>query len=197
MSTFRAIIEIENKVNRILSDKANEIAELEEKIKADQKAKDTALLAMEQATTEGNIKAYQEAKARRRDAEDAKEMHETRLDFLKNKPLISRRDYEKAVSDIFLEVAAVDNQTKQALAALSEQMRTQAIELQEYINHANEVLNHLQHDVFRDADMTKHPKTGQPYISSEEKTVNNFETVHWGMVGVSTLAYKDYLRGNK
>ena len=196
MGTLRATIEIENRINKILSDRENELAELEEKIQEDQKAIGHASLAMEEATAAGDLKAYQAAKSKRTDAEDAKEMHMNRLDALKNKPLISRREYEKAVSDITLEVAALDDETKQALARLSEQMADHAEELRENTIHADEVLRRLQHDVYRDADRTRHNGVILE-LDAENKYIRRTGTIEWGKCGISHGVYNDYVKGSR
>ena len=193
MINLKAVKAAESTVKKILSDRVTEIADLTEQIEQEAAAIAKANEAMEAATTAGNVKAYQNAKADRRDAADAKEMHEARLEALNNKPLISKIDYERAVADIYTEIAALDDQKKQRIAKLSEEMEAEALELQEAINKANEVLHRLQHEVYRDADRSRSQKTGELVnISHEEKKVDKFNTVIWGKAGVTHYQYEAY-----
>ena len=171
MATLKAVTTVESNVKKILSDGVTETADLAEQVEKGSAAIAAANKAMEAATTAGDVKAYQKAKADRRDAADAKEMHEARLNALNNKPLISKADYEKAVADIYAEIAALDDQIKQRLAKLSDQMEAEALELQEAINKANEVLRRLQHEVYRDADRSRSAKGVMMYLAHEEKKV--------------------------
>lgn len=193
MTNLKAVKAAESTVKKILSDRVTEIADLTEQIEQEVAAIAKANEAMEAATTAGNVKAYQNAKADRRDAADAKEMHEARLEALNNKPLISKIDYERAVADIYTEIAALDDQKKQRIAKLSEEMEAEALELQEAINKANEVLHRLQHEVYRDADRSHSHKTGELMnISGEEKKVEKLDTVFWGKAGVTHYQYEAY-----
>lgn len=193
MTNLKAVKAVESNVKKILSDRVTEIADLTEQIEQETAAIAKANEAMEAATTAGNVKAYQNAKADRRDAADAKEMHEARLEALNNKPLISKIDYERAVADIYTEIAALDDQKKQRIAKLSEEMEAEALELQEAINKANEVLHRLQHEVYRDADRSRSHKTGELInISGEEKKVEKLDTVFWGKAGVTHYQYEAY-----
>lgn len=152
MAILKTAAATENRINKILSDRVTETADLQEQVEKENAAIEAANKAMEAATMAGDVKAYQKAKGERRDVTDAKEMHESRLLSLNEKPLISRADYEKEVSAIFADFAALEDQTKQKLVKLSDEMNAVAAEFQEAIVHANEVLHSLQHDIYRDAD---------------------------------------------
>ena len=192
MANLKAVTTVENLVKKTLSDRVTETADIETQVEQEAAAIAAANAAMEAATTAGDVKAYQKAKADRRNAEDAKEMHESRLNALNNKPLISKGDYEKAVADIYAELAALDDQKKQQLAKLSDQMEAEALELQEATAKANEVLRRLQHEIYRDADRSRSPKGGIMALSSEDKAVNKWATISWGKVGVTSHQYAEY-----
>ena len=191
MKTLKAVSEAENTVKRILSAREAETADLEEQVKYAAAAIDKANADMEAATEAGDVIAYQKAKADRRDAADAKEMYENRLNALNDKNLISKGDYEKTVADIYAELAALDDQTKQRLAKLSEQMEAAALELQEAQAYANKVLYRLQHELYRDADRSLvNGKMLQ--MISEDKKVDKGGTILWGKAGVTHYQYKQY-----
>ena len=190
MNTLKAVTATETMANNILSDRAKETAYLASQIEKEGASIAAANAAMESATKAGNSQAYHKAKTERAAAADAKEMHEARLSALNNKPLISREAYEKAVSDVFEEIAAIDDLAKRRLAELSEQMEAEAVALAKAINKADEVLHRLQHDVYRDADRAHNLKTGEVLmLPTQEKKIKNWDTVNWGKAGVTQGQY--------
>ena len=145
---------------------------------------------MAEATNSGDLKAYQEAKGKRRDSEDSKEMHETRLDFLNNKALITKEEYEKSCAEIFSEIADLELESKKKLAKLSEQMEAVSLDLKTATSRANEVLHIFQHDVYRDADRSHNYKGEVRELASETKSINKSDTINWGMAGVKNQQYE-------
>lgn len=182
------------RINQILKDRVEETADRETKVAEAKKAAAEAEKRMDEATTAGDTKAYQKAKWERRDAMDALEMHEKRLEALNNKPLISKNEYEKAVADIYAEIVAKDDQTKKTLCKLSDEMEAVALDLANAQEEANSVLHRLQHEIYRDADRSRNPKTGEviTYLSHEDKKVDKWDTVSWGKAGVSHYQYELY-----
>ena len=190
MAQLKAVPAAESMIKSILDNRVKEKEELEAQIKTDEAAIAAAAKAMEDATAAGNVKAYQQAKRDRQDASDAKEMHESRLDTLNNKTLISAVDYEKTVENIFTEIASLDKQTKEKLCKLSEEMYSSALELQTAINQANDVLHSLQHDIYRDADRQR-SANGTLY-ANDEKQVKKWGTVSWGKACFEHFQYQEY-----
>jgi len=199
MDNLKATAAVNDLVNKALSDRENELSEINMKISSEVKTIAGAIKAMEAATLAADEKAYIKAKTERWNAEAAKEMYEARRERLNTQPLISAADYEKAANDIFAEIAALDEQTKERLADLSEQMEAESHVLDTAIAEANRVLQRLQHDVYRDADRHRSQKTGEIlFIPSEEKRIPNgpYGTVGWGQGAVSCYQY-EAVRGNK
>lgn len=188
----KAVNAVENKIKQILKDKITESADLKERIQLECAAIESASKAMEAATDAGDIEAYQKAKAERRDAMDAREMHESRLEKLNNKPLMSKAEYEAALAEIFNEMAANDDQTRQAVAKLADEMNAAGLQLQEAQEHANEVLHRLQHEVYKDADRRKDKNGNIIAIASEEKHVDKWETIRWAKAAANHPNYKNY-----
>lgn len=193
MKSARIIEDTRTLIDSILTNRKRELAALEDKIKEDTEAVSIAIAAMEKATAEENVKAYREAKAERENAQDAKEMHEARMNALMNKPLISRAEYEDAVSGIYAAVAADEAETKKTLFNLSNQMAAASADLETVTHDANDVLRRLQHDIYQDADRSRNPKTGEPMpLAHEDKQVNPFDTIYWGRKGVNCEQFKKY-----
>ena len=173
------IQEVETMVTEILTARSAEHAALRSLLAADEQTISEAEEAMSNAKAAGNVEAYETAKNERSGAIDAKEIHVAQIEMLRNQPLISKADYEKAVSDIYAEVAALENETEKQLALLSDQMNSAANTLIETMNHANEVLSRLQHEVYRDAD-------------PEKKEVGHKSIADWGKAGINHPQYKAY-----
>lgn len=192
MATLKAVTTVENLVNKILSDRMTETAALTEKVKQEVTAIAAANEAVAAAMVAGDVKAYQKAKAERRNAEDAKEMHDARLEALTSKPLISKADYEKAVADIYGEIAALDDQKKQRLAKLSEEMEAEALDLQAATTKANEVLYRLQSEIYKNADRSRTKEGRMLMMSQEDKKVDRWPTINWGKAGVTHYQYAGY-----
>ena len=190
MSIFEKTV---NRIDSILSDRAKALSDIDEQIRNAGAAVASAAEEMEIAISSGDLAAYQRAKANMTNALDAKEMHEARKEALLHKPLISRTEYEKTVSDIKTAVAEVEEKTKKELCFLSEQMATAADALEEMARSANDVLYRLQHEAYQDADRTRNPKTNAILIiGHEQKTVNPFATINWGRMAAKSAQYAEY-----
>ncbi len=189
MTEASAVKKAAAEVKTILAKREAELNTLAEQIDRETAAIVKAKEDMEAATAAGDLKAYQLAKNARRDAEDAKEMHEARINNLNDKPLISQSEYEKTVANIYAEIAALDGKTKENLASLSDQMNDEAEKLKQAQEEANKVLRQLQHDLYRDADR-KGP--GGHLLADKLKAVDKWETINWGKAGVTHYQYSQY-----
>lgn len=146
----KAITEVESKIKKILANKEAETVDLEERVETAKRQQRSANEAMDIATTAGDVKAYQKAKADRRDAEDAIEMHGKRLEALENKPLIPGIEYEKGVAQIMAALGEVSADAKNRIVEHMEQIRIIAAECTAEITYGNDVLHQWQHDIYRD-----------------------------------------------
>lgn len=187
----KASIEKANeRITEILANRESEEMDLKGLIEVDKEAIATADQAMEEATNAGNIEAFRKAKAEKQNAADSLEMHERRLATLEKKELIGKTEYEKLCADIFAEVAALEDTTKQKLAKLADEANEAGNALADAINRANSTLRKLQRDVYRCADMPKNGK-GET-INAAGKEIKNWETYDWAKAGVNHAAYKNY-----
>lgn len=188
------LIEMEKLTNKMLEERKNEIITLKNNLEDETIAIQAALEAMDKATNESDIIKYREAKAEYSENIDAKEMHEKRLDKLKNKPYISELEYKNYISAIYNEVSAVNDNVKQKLAKLSLEMSEAVSPLSDTIKKANSILRILQHDLYRDADRTVVANGTMLFLDSEDKQIYKPDTIHWGMAGVNDPLYKEYTK---
>lgn len=193
MEELNAVQAAEKLVDEILTKAKEERYKIDALLEKEAKdiAKHTA--EMETATDSGDLKAYQKAKANRQNATDAKEMHEARLSTLGSKALISKADYEQTVANVYTEIAALEDEVKQKLAELSNQMNQEANKLEDAAERANAVLYRLQEEVYRNADRTRNNKGIMLRLPNENKKLDKWETIFWGRKGVSSEQYKNYV----
>ena len=193
MIELKATTAVENRIEEILSGRVSELSSLEGKIERESANIEAINQEMETATAAGNADGYRKAKAKRAAIMDGKEMYEARLDALRNKPLITKEEYEKAVSDIFEEFSEIDDLTREKLYKLSNEMNAAAEELRKAQIRANEALRRLQDDIYRCADRSINTKTGELLrLPTEDKRIDKWNTINWGQSGVSHYQYKIY-----
>lgn len=198
MERLQETRKIERRINYILSNRETSLSELDQLITEDEKAISAAAERMEAATAAGNLEEYRKAKSELAEVSDAKEMHEKRMIALSDLPLISEAEYNEDVLIIQAEVAAIEKESKQILKALSDKMKEESNLLSDCIILANGILERLQHDVFRDADRSRNPKTGEVMpINHERAQVDPIfqSTVNWGNLAVNSAQYQNYKAG--
>ena len=182
---------VEEMVQKILADRIAELEVLKTKLEADEEAINAATDAMNAATVSGDVKAYQAAKAVRRDAEDSREMHETRRGALNESPLISKAAYEEAVQAIFGDVEKQNQAARTKLYELSNEMNAAAQEMRETQSYANRVLSQLQNEVYRGADRSINDRTGEHNnFRNEDKRVDLQSTIIWGECAAKHYQYR-------
>lgn len=158
----KAITEVEGRIKKILADRLTETADIEERMKTAKQQQETASEAMDSATSAGDVAAYQKAKASLRDAEDAIEMYNRRLDALRHKPLISKGECENGVARIMNALEEVSADAKKRIIEHMEQIRIIAAECTEEIAKGNEVLHQWQHEIYK-GDMGRLEKRFDDY----------------------------------
>ena len=192
MKRFESAKTAEKKIEKILADKTTETADLLERIAEQEKAASTAASAMENATAQGDVKAYMAAKEEYTAANNIKEMYETRLNSLNAKSLMKRQDYEKIVADIYSEWEIEKEKTKEVLITYAESMYKEAAALREATKHANETLKRLQHEIYRDMDRTKNRNGRIIYLSGQDKIITDFDICNWGELAAKNYMYEKY-----
>lgn len=188
----KAIKAVNEKINQILNDRDKEISALAEQVKSESNTIKAAEGEMTAATIAGDVKAYQKAKAKRTNACDAKEMHEKRVEMLNKKPLITETEYNLMVSDVASEMSELDNNAKEKLAELSNEMNAIGLELKEAQEDANEVLKKLKVRVFDNATPADIRSGKYSVNRAKPRTVDKWETIWWATSGVNTDGYKKH-----
>lgn len=193
----KAITEVENKIKKILANKVAEAVDLEERVEVAKQQQREANKAMDISTIEGNVKAYQKAKADRNGAGDAIEMYSKRLDALNHKPLTSKDEYEKGVAQIMAALEEVSADAKKRIVEHMEQIRIITAECTAEITKGNEVLHQWQHEIYRDkAEMTL--EDGRCVHSRFlEKKFEDFSVAQFANYVLSSGYYENFTAGNK
>lgn len=195
--TKKAITEVENKIKKILADRVAEAADLEERVEVAKQQQKAANDAMDAATTAGDLKAYQKAKADRKDAGDAIEMHGKRLDTLEHKPLISKGEYEKGVAQIMAALGEVSADAKKQIVSHLEQIRIIAADCTAEITRGNETLHQWQHDIFRDSAEMTVGNGNKVHMEHLEKKFKDFSVPQFASYILDSGYYKTITGQNK
>ena len=193
----KAIAEVEGRIKKIMGAREAEVIDLRERVEAAKQEQRAADEAMDAATNAGDVKAYQEAKAEHRSAGDAMEMYEKRLDALKNKPLISKTEYEKGAAQIMAALGEISADAKKRIVEHMEQIRVIAAECTAEITNGNEVLHQWQHEVYKD-DACEISAIGTRYhADGKEKKFRDFSVPQFASYVLDTGYYKNFTGQSK
>lgn len=187
---LQSVTKAEEMIQQILTDREHDVHDLNSQLEKDRAGLKSAQAEMDDATIKGNLKAYQKAKADRRNYEDSIEMNTIRLNNLQASPLISDVVYANTVKEIFKEFAEVEAVSKQKTIDLAQQMYDEAMSLQELANDTNKVLRRLQHDIFNDADRPKDSR-GKILPFAGSKEVNPWMLITWAKRPVMSDDFND------
>lgn len=193
----KAIVEVEGRIKKILMNMETESTDLRERIELAQQQQKIANEAMDAATTAGDVKAYQKAKADHRDAGDVIEMHGKRLDALEHKPLISKGEYEKGVAQIMAALGEVSADAKKRIVEHMEQIRIIAAECTAEITNGNEVLHQWQHEIYRDKAEQMLPSGKSVHMNSLEKRFEDFSIPQFASYVLDSGYYENFTGRSK
>lgn len=187
-----AIKSAEKTAEKLLTQKDDIISELTDKISEKKAAIAKAESEMDTATMGGDISAYRRAKEAREDAAADLEMYNKRLVMMRDKPIISKTEYDSLVKSIYDEISTLEAATREKLAELSDAMKAAADNLNDATNRANAILSHIQKDLYRDADRTIAATGKMLFMNHETKSVNTSGTVSWGRSAAHHTPYAAY-----
>lgn len=188
----KAIIEVENRAKKILANKVTEMADLEERVKIAERQQNAASKAMDEATTAGDLRAYQQAKTDYRDAGDAIEMHSKRLDALTNKPLITDVEYEKGVAQIMAALGEATAEAKKRIVEHVEQIRIIAAECTAEVTSGNELLHKWQHELYKDDASVPGGKGNRIHMRNMEKKFEDFSVTQFASYILDSGYYQSF-----
>ena len=153
MNEIKSVKEVEKMINEILEKRQNTESSLNIKIEHAHSEKNSAEEEMKDAMLKENLKGYQVAKERSKNAEDAIEMYSEMLEAVKNKPLIDEKKYISAYQNIENDLQKIVNDEKKEIVKHIEALQALASESRNMINKANKVLHDLQYKVYRCNDI--------------------------------------------
>lgn len=192
MAILKTVTDAQKYMEKIIKDRNRDAGQAAEMIEAEGKKIIELDARMEAAAVSGNHEAFKKAKQEKQEAVEAKEMYERQLAALNEKPLISDEEYRRMVNGIFKDFNTRNAAAKDNLFRLSKEMLSIAKEMQTAINEANEVLYHLQHDLYHDADRLK-GKNGACYNPSDKKEIKDYSAMRWGESATKNTWYQQYL----
>ena len=176
------------RIQELLDGREAEIASVKVKFEKASASVSAADREAEKAMQQGDIAAFKAATSKKSDAAEEKTMFAQRLDYLTTKPLISAEEYQTLVSAIFEEHREKKAGAKQRLAEMAEKMSAISEEFSALTKEANETLEKLQRDVYRNADRQK-LKDGS-YMPNTQKRVDGSDVWHWGRIAITSPYYE-------
>lgn len=160
--------DIESKLTKLVTDNQNEINEYDVKIKNADKAIQDANSALRDAETSVNVDGYNKAKNNIWSAEHAKELYEKAKNKTETNPLIDRKQYKSLLAEI---KDASDNEqeklNKKAVSLIAE-IHKLSDESGDITNKANELMNNLQRNIYREPEGKLDKGDGTTGWSSDE-----------------------------
>lgn len=169
MTELKAVTETETLIKQIITKRNKDIEDITGKIET---AKQNAAKAEEEtnaAILTGDLKTYQAAKERKKNADDAVEMYTEMLNALKNKTLVSKEQYENTLKEIYAEVDTYIETSKKKLAKYMKPLEDLAGDISDTLNHTNNVLTKWQEEIGQIQPYTFNKKTGRQTTKEEVK----------------------------
>lgn len=153
MKDYTELIGQEMKKAQDLIDKRQEEIELlQQKARESEESAKNAWESMEQCMIDDDIKGYRKAKSEKLAADDAVEMYRTKLERLKEKPLITKEDYDARLIDIKQIWNDAGNAARNEIQALASKISEIMGCYYGITERTNACLHLLQHDIYKDAD---------------------------------------------
>lgn len=189
-----AVIAASEKIEKILAERKASERKVSEALAADAKAWQKADSDMKNAVAKNDLEAFQKAKKALQDAKDSRELHEAWSKNMEEQPGITEAEYKSIVSAIYAELDALEHETLQKAVKLADEMAAAGDALRKAQEHANEVLQKLQHDVYKDADRMRSKGGEIIYTTSENKAVDKWETINFTQAAKNHFIYGAYMK---
>ena len=186
----RKVEEIQAKYRSDVSTLQDQIRTLNEKIDLENKKK--ALFA-----DQLELDRLKEADDVIQDLQRRKTLYKEQLEKLMTGSVISKAQYETLTAALYAEVVPLAKDLRREFAEMSEQMYEKAMVLQDLQNEVNPLLRTLQHDIYRDNDRVIGRNGKRLFLTGENKEINEWDTVRWGMICINSYQYNNYLRSMK
>lgn len=151
---MQIIQDTKTRIASILENRETELKDIESKLAKAKESEQKASETMQAATNNSDVKAYSKAKATRNESRDAIEMYSNRLETLKSKELITKKEYEETVSEILENQSKSVKDAEKEINKLLEKLLTMGLNLSKEVSETNKVLTDWQTKIYRDADRT-------------------------------------------
>lgn len=133
--------EVRARIEALIGSRAEQLAEISEKISAARKQEAEAAEAMKQAQAETNLKAYAAAKAAKLEAGTAVEMYSGRAAQLQGKELISEEESDSVIDSLLDYEAKISADYEAAIAGPLDQLQQLQKDYEAAIEEAERVLH--------------------------------------------------------
>lgn len=181
---------IEERVNAMIKSRDSEMIQLEEQAELIRGEMEKANQEIEEAIESGDGEKYMKAKAAFDVAQGRLEHPARRISHLRFNA-IKQEEYKAMCAEVESYILEQDEKAKARLAALSEEMRDIADDLKEKTFKANDILEALQSELYKNKDRAR-AKNGSFIHRHDKKEVSTINTTQWGLAGVNSYAYKSF-----
>ena len=189
MTHLKTAEEIEKRIEVILSNAEKQRVQLQEERQSVANSIDDSIKAMDAATAAGDTTLYRKAKDKMREYMDAKEMIDKRLQVIAGAPILKEAEYNEMINAVYSEFEELNKAKAKKILALADKMQAEAADLENAINHANNVLYNLQHNVYRNADKPRRADGSIVDTPIFDKKIDNWSAVFLGKAAAANDNY--------
>lgn len=164
------LLNIEQELKEIQEEGKRKILEYEAEIQTAKDNEEEANKAVIKAKQGNDPKAYVKAIEDKRTASDIAKFYEGKIEEIKNKPFITRAEYEEYTNRIKSEMDRINEQARKRVNELLEELETIQSELTPAFVKTNELLRNLQNNIYKhsaEKQLEEARKTGKPIVVSE------------------------------
>lgn len=162
------LIKIEKELEQVAIQNKKEVADLQAEVDKAQAERTKAQEKVIKAKQGSSATAFSKAVAEEQTASNIVEYYADKVEELQSKPLVTDDEYKEFTERIKAEIDKLnDEASKEVADALEVLAKVQPV-LTEHLNKGNELLKHLQHDLYKDDATTVNAKGDKVRLSNLE-----------------------------
>ena len=184
--------EVAAKITEMLEENEKKKEEMAGKISTFKQMHKESVEAISEALGKADVEGYHKAQDAARQAKDATEMYQGRMNRLEETPLLSEGEYSDMVQEIMNELASVVSKDKEKILSLIDKMRAIGDQESEIIEEGNRLLHILQHRCYKDDACFVTAKGKKVYSETLEKSYKDYSV----MMFVGKIKEDDFYKEN-
>lgn len=162
------LTQIEKELEKVKAKNDKEVADLQQALETAKAEADKAQQKVIDAKQGSDPTAFSKAVADQQTANNIVEFYTGKVEELHSEPLVTEEEYKDFTDRIKADIDRLNEQTsKEVTDALEVLAKAQPV-LTEHLNKGNELLKHLQHDLYKDDASTTNAKGDKVRLSNLE-----------------------------